>query len=138
MMIESPHADYCMLRALILMYDIEPNVVKTRSVLNIASTAESEAVDDILMLLDGSAVEGEKVEKAISNFTRFFRAHTLGELRQNMVSWRVPFWVRSHFFWWSRPIPGLVLITLCQSKDICKGDVRLLGFYWPGTGEVSC
>ena len=40
-------------------------------------------------------------------------------------------------FWWSRPIPDdLVLITLFQSKDTCKGDGRLLGFYWPGPGKI--
>jgi len=136
MMVESGHAEYCMLRALSLMYDIKPDVVETRRVLNIASAAEVRAVDYFLMLLDASIVGGEEVERAISTFTRFFKAHTLGELRRNMVGWRIPFWVRTRSFWWSRPIPdGLVLRTLFKSKDTCKGDGRLLGFYSPGPGE---
>jgi len=96
-MIESGHADYCMLRVLSLMYEIEPDVIETRRVLNIASAGEAEAANYFLMLLDASVVGGEKVEEAISTFTRFFKTHTLGELRRNMVGRRVPFWVRIRF-----------------------------------------
>jgi len=41
MMIKSGHPDYCIQRALSLMYDIEPNVVEAIRVLNIASAAVS-------------------------------------------------------------------------------------------------
>jgi len=81
MMVESGHPDYCMPRALSLVHDIEPNVAETRRVLDVASTVGSEAVSYFLMLLDASAARDEKIEKAISTFTRFFQAQVLGELR---------------------------------------------------------
>jgi len=37
MMVESGHANYCILRAVILMFDPEPNVAEVRHVLTLAS-----------------------------------------------------------------------------------------------------
>jgi len=79
MMVESGHADYCVLRALSPMYDIEPDVVENIRILNLASAAEVETADYFLRLLGASSVEGEEVERAISTFTKFFKAQTQGE-----------------------------------------------------------
>jgi pyruvate dehydrogenase complex dehydrogenase (E1) component len=74
MMVESGHPDYCMMHVLSLIHDIEPNVADTRRVLDVASTVGFDVVDYFLMLLDASAVGDEKVERAISTFTKFFQA----------------------------------------------------------------
>jgi len=136
MMIESGHADYCLLRALSLMYEIEPDVKEARHVLNNASTAEVKVVDYFLMILDASAAGGENFDNAISSFIRFFRAQNLSTLWLDMVGWRTPYWIRARTFRWCRPMPdGLVLRTLRASKDTCQGDGRLHGFHWHAPGD---
>lgn len=135
MIIESGHADYCVLRGVHLMFQPDPNVAEIRRVLEIASAAKVEAANYFLMMLDASAAGGLEIERAISTFTRFFRAQKLGELRLCMVGWRTPYWNHACTLLWSRPMPeGLVLRTLCPSKDTCKGDGRLPGFDWPAPG----
>ena len=121
MMIESGHADYCLLRALSLMYEIEPDVKEARHVLNIASTAEVEVVDYFLMILDASAAGGENFDNAISSFIRFFRAQNLSTLWLDMVGWRTPYWIRARTFRWSRPMPdGFVLEPFVHPRILAK------------------
>lgn len=65
-----------------------------------------------------------------------FRAQKLSELRLQMFGLGSPYWVRALSIGWHRPMPdGLVLRTLCQSKDTCKGDIRLPGYHWPSPGQ---
>jgi len=59
MMIESGHADYCMLHGVNELHELEPDLTEIRRVLNIASIAGVETADYFLMLLDASA-EGER------------------------------------------------------------------------------
>jgi hypothetical protein len=87
------------------MFQPDPNVVEIRRVLEIAYAAEVEAADYFLMMLDASAAGGLEIERAISTFTRFFRAQKLGELRLCMAGWRTPYWIRPHSLRWSRPMP---------------------------------
>ena len=109
---------------------LDPDVAEIRRVLKIASATEVEAEDYFLMLLDASSEEGENIDRAISTFTRFFWVQKLSTLRLRMVGWGTPYWVRTRSFEWTRPMPdGLVLRTLCQSKDTCKGDRRLPVYY---------
>ena len=136
MMVENGHADYCILRAVILMFDLKPNVTEVRRVLTIVSTARVESADYYLEMLDASAEGGENIDRAISTFTRFFKAQKLHALRLHMMCWRTPYWICACSFRWSRPMPnGLVLKTLCVSKDTCNGDGRLPGFHWPAPGD---
>jgi len=132
MMVESRHADYCILRAIILMFDPEPNVAEVRRVLTLASIAKAENVDYFLAMLDAFAEGSENIENAISTFTRLFRAQKLHAVRLHMVGWKTPYWIHARSFCWDRQMPkGLVFKTFCVSKDTCHGDGRLSEFHWP-------
>jgi len=129
LIIENGHADYCVLSATSLMYDAEPDVTEARCVLNIASKAKVQSADYFLAMLDASAAGGDNAETAISSFTKFFRAQKLSALRLHMTGWGTPYWNRVRPLFWSRCMPGdLVLRTLCPSKHTCKGDGRLPGY----------
>jgi hypothetical protein len=80
MMVESAHADYCILRTVILMFDPEPNVAEVHRVLTLASIAKVESVDYFLAMLDASAEGGDNIENVISTFTKLFRAQKLHAL----------------------------------------------------------
>jgi hypothetical protein len=73
-MIDNGHADYCVLHATSLLHDDEPDIIKARRVLDIASNAKVESADYFLALLDASTTKGEDVETSISNLTKFFEA----------------------------------------------------------------
>jgi len=51
MMVESGHADYCILRAVVLMFDLEHNVVEVRRMLTLASNAKVESAEYLLAML---------------------------------------------------------------------------------------
>ena len=73
-MIKNGHPDYCVLRGVSLLHEIDPNEEKVWHLLNIVSASKDEEVDYFLMLLDASAEGTEGINKDISTFTRFFRA----------------------------------------------------------------
>jgi len=103
MLIESGHADYCVLHGLHLLFSEFPDVTEICRILEIAYTAES--ADFFLIMLDEQAAGGHEVEREISTFTRFFRAQKLSELRPCMIGWRTPYWIHARSFWWSIPMP---------------------------------
>ena len=134
MVINSGHADYCVLRGVHMMLQDDPDVSEIRRILDIASAAGVESANYFLMMLDASEESGFEVERAISTFTRFFRSQKLQQLRLCLSGRNTPYFFRS--FWWDREMPkSLVLRTLCTSKDTCKGDGRLPGFHWPPPGN---
>jgi len=77
MMVENGHANWCVLHAVILMFDMEPNLMEVLRVLTIASVARVASATYFLAMLEAFAEGGENVDKAISTFTRLFKAQKL-------------------------------------------------------------
>jgi hypothetical protein len=73
-MIESGHEDLCIVWALNIMYDVEPDVAEAKHVLKLTSTAGSKAAPYFLMLLDASSIGGEEINQVVFTFTKFFEA----------------------------------------------------------------
>jgi len=62
MMIDSGHEDLCIVRALNIMYDVEPDVVEAKHILKLASAAGSKVAAYFLMMLDISSIGDEEIE----------------------------------------------------------------------------
>jgi hypothetical protein len=73
-MIKNGNPDYCVLRGLNLLHEIDSDVEIVRHILNIASDSKAKVVEYFLMLLDASTEGNEGIDKEISTFTKFFRA----------------------------------------------------------------
>jgi len=132
MMIESGHGDFCIVWALNIMYDVELDVAEAKRVLKLAFAVRSETANYFLMMLNASSEGGEEIEQAVSTFTKFFKAQTLEALRDYIADCGIPYWAvaRAPRYWEALPMPkGLVVRSLRQSKDTCKGDGRMLGYY---------
>lgn len=80
MVINIGHADYCVLNGVHMMLQSDPDVSGIRRILDIAFVARFESTDYFLMMLDVLATSSFVVERAVSTFTRFFRAQKLQQL----------------------------------------------------------
>ena len=85
MMIESWNEDFCIVRALNIMYEVEPDVAEAKRVLKLASAVGSKTADYFLMMLDASSEGGEEIEHAVSTFTKIFKAQALEALRDHIT-----------------------------------------------------
>lgn len=90
-MIESGHEDFCIVRALNIMYDVEPDVAEAKRILKLASPSGSKVAAYFLMMLDTSSTGGEEIEQAVSTFTKFFKVQILEVLRDGIIGWGTPY-----------------------------------------------